>query len=365
MTYTVTEINDPREFSLLEPEWNLLHAQSYRPLPFTRHEWFRLWWEHFAGTNRLSVLIVRKGARLVAAMPLMEAPLPFSCGARIQLQSLTNFHSYWYRWLVAAGEEAAALEAWDYLRRRERAWTLVQLRGLSTDDPVCQLLTREVRRQGHPVGVWPAYESPSLPIQGRWDDFLAGLKPKFRSNLRNRRRRLEALGDVRIERVLDPSDVPAALEEGFRIEQAGWKGERGSAIACRPELVGFYTRWAEIAADRKWLRLFFLSVGGKRIAFDYTVAFENRLYCMKIGYDPAFGAYSPGQLLCAEVLKRCHDEGIDGYEFLGGSNVQKRDWNPRHHQKVWLYLYNRSMAARLHHASKFLVKQQIKRWWLS
>jgi len=48
------------------------------------------------------------------------------------------------------------------------------------------------------------------------------------------------------------------------------EGEGGSAIASDPALRRFYTEWGEMAADRDWLRLWFLRLGGRRVAFEYN-----------------------------------------------------------------------------------------------
>jgi hypothetical protein len=71
----------------------------------------------------------------------------------------------------------------------------------------------------------------------------------------------------------------------------------GTAIACDPDITRFYVTYALRAADRGWLRLHFLRAGSARVAFDYSLSFANRIFLLKLGYDPAFAPFSPSNLL--------------------------------------------------------------------
>jgi len=73
------------------------------------------------------------------------------------------------------------------------------------------------------------------------------------------------------------------------------------------------------------LRLSFLRVAGKRIAFNYLLRSQNKLYGVKIGYDPQYHTYSPGNLLLDLILKDACAENIEEYDFLGVDD----DWKAR------------------------------------
>jgi hypothetical protein len=156
-------------------------------------------------------------------------------------------------------------------------------------------------------------------------------------------------------------EARGALQEAFGIEEAGWKGEAKSAIAMNPELKSFYTEWGELAAERGLLRLWFLRLDGRRVAFEYNVEYKRVLFCMKIGYDPALHPYSAGQILKAAVLERAFTDGLREYDFLGVMDEAKGDWTSEGRPFNWLYVYNGSIPSRLHHAFKFTVKPLLKR----
>lgn len=362
MNSKVDEISDPGRFALLEEEWNNLLSQSNCDIPFLRHEWFMNWWANFGGNNRMAVICVRRKGELVGAFPLMEIKEAFACLPLIILQSMTNLHSFRYHFIVKSGEDDTFQVFWHYLRHRQRRWDLLQLQYLPSDIPNYEALRQTAQNDCYRTGLWQGGESPYLCINGTWDEYWGTLKSKFRSNMRNRAKRLQQQGTVEHEIISNPADILDSLAEGFAIEQKSWKGEGGSAIACDPMIVNFYTRWAETAARKKWLVLSFLKVNGKRVAFDYSLAYQKCLYCMKIGYDPAFSPYSVGQLLCGHILQRCFEDGIIEYDFLGESSTQKSDWTSFSRRHVWLFVYNRTVSSRVHYIYKFLIKKRLKEW---
>jgi CelD/BcsL family acetyltransferase involved in cellulose biosynthesis len=362
MNYEVMEINDFKKFLELEEEWNFLLSQSQCNIPFLRHEWLMLWWEHFGCTNRFSFIVIRKAGELVFAMPLMET-VSYNIGIPfITLESVTNYHSYRYHFLMKGKNREIIETFWKYLCCRPRTWHMLKLSEMPSDIPSYEFLFQRVCLDGYIARLFPMYDSPYLPVQGEWDQYLGSLRSKFRSNMRNRIKRLKQLGNVTYELICDPSDIKGHLTRGFEIEQKSWKGKSGTAIACDSKLLSFYTRWAETAAEKKWLQLSFLKVNGQAVAFDYSLKYQNRLYCMKIGYDPDFYQYSVGQLLCEEVLKKCFEDRIVEYNFLGTMTTQKSDWTNLSIKHFRLFVYNRSWISLLHCMYEFLLKQNLKKW---
>lgn len=360
-SYEVAEVSERADFLLLESEWNALLDECACDLPFMRHEWFRIWLDHFGEGRRLSIITARRNGRLVLALPMGETREAWMLIPFVLLRSLTNAHSFRFQVLLARGEEPSVRAAWDYLRKRPRAWNLIEFERFPTGFPADETLLLAARESGRPAGVWRGGISPYLPLRGTWEGYLASLKPKFRSNMRNRLKRLQSLGAIEYEVVTAAGDCAAALEDAFAIEASGWKGDEQSAIAQDAGLEDFYTKWAALAAERGWLRLWFLRLDGRRVAFEYDVEYKGVLYCMKIGYDPKLHPYSAGQILKAAVLERAFAQGLREYDFLGVMDEAKGNWTAEGRPFNWFYLYNGSIPSRLHHAFKFAVTPGIKR----
>jgi CelD/BcsL family acetyltransferase involved in cellulose biosynthesis len=171
---------------------------------------------------------------------------------------------------------------------------------------------------------------------------------------------LERLGPVELEVIHGGPELRTVLQEGFQIEAAAWKGREGTAMGSRPELHSFYTRLATRTAEQGWLRLHFLRVGGRRIAFAYSLCFNRTIFLLKPGYLPEYAAYSPSKILLYMVLREAFPAGIVAYDFLGADDVWKRDWTAEARPHFWLFVFRRGPKLRTLYFTKFRVVPWIK-----
>lgn len=349
----VDTISDYQSLVELKPAWDRLLAEAGVEHPFLSHEWVRTWWECFGMGKRLHVLVVKDAGEPVAIAPLMVAEGRMY-GIRVRwLEFIYNDHTPRFDFIVKAGRTDAYQAIWDCLLEQRELWDALRFCQLTTDSPTLQEITRLARGSNFRLGMWPSTTSPYLPINTPWETYVGSLKSKHRSNLRNRQKRLAQLGPVQIEEMeaLDPASL--ALEDGFRIEAMAWKGQGGTAICCQPDVHLFYTRFARRAAQQGWLRLHFLKAEDKRIAFDYSLAYNNRLYLLKPGYDPQYSQYSPYNLLLYEVLQDAFRRGMSEFDFLGNDDEWKHQWAPARRQHVWLYAFSDQLRGRVLHSTKF------------
>src|SRR5205085_2962692 len=190
-----------------------------------------------------------------------------------------------------------------------------------------------------------------------YDQIEAALDGKFRQNLRRRRRRLAEQGEVKYQLVdaKDAKALDAALADFFEIEASGWKGRGGTAIAARPELVGFYTQIARDAARRGALALGVLSLKEKPIAAHLSVVHGGRHYLVKIGYDESLAEYSPGQQLVSDAIRDSCTRGLHEFDFLGPCMEWKLDWESELRAHRWLTIFRPTAKGKLVHAARHTV----------
>src|SRR5438132_345353 len=138
---------------------------------------------------------------------------------------------------------------------------------------------------------------PLVGVEGDWEAYERRRSRKALGDVHRRRRRREQKGHVTLD-VLDGREgLSEALEEGFRLEPSGWKGARGTAIVSDPRARAFYTEVARWAAARDTLRLAFLRLDGRALAFEYAIEEAGVHYYVKGGFDRAYAEYAPGKLL--------------------------------------------------------------------
>ena len=358
---SVEAITDYQSFLDLESVWRDLAAAVGVDHPFLSYEWVRTWWESFGHGKELHVLVVKDRSDPIAIAPLMLSHgRMYGLNVR-RLESIGNAHTQRFDFIIARSPKDAYRAIWAHLLEQRPRWDVLQLCQLVEGSPTLDELRALATAQGFPSGVWRSDSSPYLSLLGTWEIYAKGLDAKHRSNLRNRLKRLRRLGQVGVETISSVDGMGGALDDGLRLEAAAWKGEAGTAIGSRPELRYLYTRFAERAAARGWLRLHFLNVGGCRIAFHYAVRCNNKLYLLKPGYDPRYARYSPSNLLCHLVLQDGFHDGLAEYNFLGGEEPWKLEWTKDARPHHWLFIFSDGLRARLLHYAKFHVVPRVKR----
>jgi CelD/BcsL family acetyltransferase involved in cellulose biosynthesis len=294
----------------LAKEWDDLAARL-RAIPFLYAGCISAWWSAF-GSGDLELLTVRREGRLVGVVPLQRRSA--------RLRSPTNSESSDFGLLAEDGEARAAL-ADAVLGRGGRSLELERLDAEGDDVPALRaaagahryrLLERVVER------------APYLQLEGDFETYFRSRSKNLTGSLRRRRRRLGEEGAVEVE-VADGQERRAELlREGYALEDSGWKQD--TAIASREDARRFYDGLADWAAQRGILRLAFLRVDGRAVAFQLALEDDGVFYYCKAGYDSAYNRFSPGTLLFAALLERAFEQGLRRAEFLGADEPWKLEW---------------------------------------
>jgi CelD/BcsL family acetyltransferase involved in cellulose biosynthesis len=359
--WTVEVVTEYSDFVGMEAAWNALVERARIDHPFLRHEWIRTWWDCFGQGQKLHIVLVRHRDELVAIAPLkLDHARIYGVTLR-RLQFIFNVHTPRLDFILGRPSREAFLALWKYLSDRQGLWDVVEMHQLPEGSRTLDELRRMAEAAGCPTGIWRSDASPYLSLEGlTWDDYFASLPAKHRSNLRNRGKRLAKLGKVELEVLHGRRGLSTALEDGFAIEAAAWKGENRSAIRSDAEVRRFYTSLGPVAAQAGWLRLQFLTVDGRRIAFGYSLVYGNKMYLLKAGYDPAYSPYSPFNLLCERLLRSCFEEGLAEFDFLGADAEWKMRWTRTTRPHYWLYLFARDARARFVHWAKFRLASALR-----
>ncbi|HEU5320909.1 MAG TPA: GNAT family N-acetyltransferase [Methylomirabilota bacterium] len=343
---TLRVVDDWREVLAMGPAWNRLLAESpQRANVFLTHEWFRAWWEGFGEGRVPQVVTLHAGGRLIGIAPLMRSRVSYH-GLPVRLLSLiANDHTNRCELILAERPRECVEAVLDFVRRQAPRWDMAELDFLPADSPTARGVAEAAAAYGLACGERPSYRSPFIPLEGTWESFYGGLDGRFRRNLRNREKRLAALGPVTYED--HPSTLHAALQEMFVVGERSWKGEAKTALGSTPALCRFYTRLAELAEPRGELSLHVLRVGGKAIAFHYSLRTNGTVHLLKTEYDTDYHPYSPGHQIQKRVLEACYARGMREFDFLGPDMEWKREWASRVRPHVRLLLFHGGPRSRL------------------
>jgi CelD/BcsL family acetyltransferase involved in cellulose biosynthesis len=302
-------------------EWEAL-AERTGASPFLRPGWIRIWHKHFAATP-LHVLTVRRAGRVVALVPFIRS--------RGRLRTPTNFHTPEFGVLAEDSHAARVLFRQLFAQPHRRiSLGLIHQDGRDAIETLAAAASRRertlIRRQ---------QQSPYLDLRGTsWRACEGALTAKLRSDLRRRARKLGELGPVTFQVADGRERLHPLLLEGFSVEPSGWKARRGTAITSRCDTQLFYVDVAEWAARRGSLRLAFLRLAGRPLAFQFGIEESGVYYFLKGGYDVGFRQFAPGKLLVRHMLARAFDAGLERFEFLGTSESWKSEWTTTCRQRI-------------------------------
>jgi CelD/BcsL family acetyltransferase involved in cellulose biosynthesis len=284
-------LRDAQALRGLVPHWEALAAEAAEPNPF---------YEPWLLLPALEAYGTPAGFRCVAVWidGRLEALFPLVVESRFRGLPVRAARSYLHRNmlvgtpLVRLRSAATAIGA----LLESGVAPLVQFGWCAADGPFYGAFTEATADGRFPWVVADAYTRAIL-VRGR------DPRPRFNSNMKNNVRRwqakLQAHGELRAVRLAAGDDVMAWLEQFMQLEASGWKGKKGSALACREDDRRFVAAVFPEAFRRGRLIVTGLDLDGRPLARHTLFASGEGAFTFKIAYDESYASASPGIL--AEV----------------------------------------------------------------
>jgi CelD/BcsL family acetyltransferase involved in cellulose biosynthesis len=315
----IEEVTGGAEFEALAPAWDDLWRRAPAATPFQSPAWLIPWWREIGGGD-LRVLVARQDRELVGLLPLYlqhedegRKLLPLGIAISDYLDGLFEER--------LGGMAAEAMLR--HLAGRDD-WRRCELHPLRPGTPLLEAcappsVTDEV------LAFEPclAVEVPAGATQLR--DVLPS---KIRDNLANYRRRAERTGRVSFE-TATAATLPEFVEALFRLHDARWQQLGCPGVLADPAIRRFHRAAAPRLQSSGLLRLHALRLDERIIAVMYALHARERAYCYLCGFDPEFGALSPGTLILGHSIWHAVREGAREVDFLRGQERFKYFWGVR------------------------------------
>lgn len=342
MTFEIIAHAD--ELAPLANDWNALSEPLRSPM--VSYEWFQACADATTPPGRLFVAVLRNDGRVRAIAPLVLG----DCGHVPTLEFLG--HAY-----IRYAEPTNLLYADEHSLRDLLSEVLDLGFPLRLDRiPAESLAAKVLSEPGNGMFSVAPRESCSLfvPISGTWSEFEKSIPKKRRGNLRNAMKIAKGFGDVTFENHRPAVDTYRDLmRDLFTIEMSGWKGRAGTSIASSPYGRRFLLLYGEAMARLGMLRIFAMSIDGRPVAMRFAVEHARRTWEIKIGYDEAFRACSPGILLTHETIRDAFENGLEAHEFLGFEERWEHLWTKTTNRYLSFRIYPRSWNSALRISSDF------------
>lgn len=312
----------------LERGWDHLAARNASPMQL--YIWAQAFAETFSESGAVHVIAIGPDSTpyaLAALVQRCEPGMPFEAlGVRQLFEPMDVLHD--------SPEALCALA--DLMSRQARA---LHLPRVPADSPSVKALCSAYRGRGM-VRMVPTTGYPYLELDESWQEPEGKFNAGRRSDFRRARRHAEKQGAPSFE-VLSPmpAQLQPLLDEAWRVEASGWKGQNRSALLCDPLRGAFFRRFALSASKKGLLRIAFMRIDGRAVAMQLNAESANRLWLLKIGHDEGFARCSPGQQLMLHVVRDAAMRGLQAIEFLGQPEPWTQFWTPVVRKCVALHAY--------------------------
>ena len=248
-----------------------------------------------AGPNEADIVAFFEAGRLIGlaifAKEASYARLPLG-----HYRSHVHAHQFLATPLVRQGWEkrfAAMLTGW--LDRAPDNVTFCRFTHLPADGAVYSALKAHCVEDSRRCDIVQRRERPVLDARLDADGYLrTHVSSRRKKRLRRLDRRLAETGGVRFEQLKDPACLTSWIDHFLTLEHQGWKGQAGTAIKCRPAEVSFLRELAGEALRRDQLVFSRLVAGERAVAYALDLRSADRVFCLKVAYDPDFCRFSPG-----------------------------------------------------------------------
>ena len=317
------------DFEALRPEWNVLLEGSEANTIFLTWEWIRAWIDAFGWRREPLLIAVRdRVGRLCALAPLYRERYVLPGGLRYRMLRVMGDRptaAEYPDWIVLKDCETPAIEAIVETLQQHADWDGIWMPQVSGWTRACQRVAENCRKLGLHVLTRPiAFASVELPAS--IEDYEHSFGSERRRRLRLDRSRILGRTGVAIQRSKVAFDLTQHLEALIELHTLRRRrlGDDG-AFAGRPDEERFYRKFAPVALDRGWLRLYVLQDGSAFKAAQLGYVYNGAFLQVQEGFDPDYTA-SVGNVLRFEVIKQCIAEGVRTYDFLGGYTDHKQRW---------------------------------------
>jgi CelD/BcsL family acetyltransferase involved in cellulose biosynthesis len=310
-------------------DWDDLWQRSEPTSPLKRAETLAQWIEQFHPRARFRAIVIADSRHWIAALPLISHRV----GWVIPAASLPSNPWALCGDLLCDAGAADNDAAMDLLlaTAADLPWHMLWLENAEIESPRWQSLFRTCDRAGVSAHCHPYDRYGRVVIASDWNAYQKQWAKSHRQGMNRLAKRLEAEGSVEFQcfTQLDPQQIEPWLREAFQVEDLSWKGDAGSSVIRTPEMFGYFVAQARQLAAWGQLETAALRLDGRMIAFLYGFRGKGVLHAQKIGYDPQFSAFSPGQLLFYKLFERLYADGrTRALDFIGPMSQSLSRWRP-------------------------------------
>lgn len=315
-------------FDQLQAIWQALEKTDPLCKPFNSWVWNSLWWQHYARTaDKLALLVVRQGRRVVAIAPFyihathMSRIIPVKVLRFIGSGGDTSPD---YLNLIASPDlrDAAEEAVLQYLPSI-RGWQKLLLTDIDENASFLRRARQFVAEQPGVALSLPEHVIQKAVLPDTFNDYWASLNRKRRKQINHRQNRLDAAGQSELCICASAEELAEASDALVALHRLRWESKHQAGGFRSTTYEQFHRAVIRrfFAADALWLAT--LRLDGKIIGVQYIFAWRGELLFMQSGYSPDHESLSPGHVLFTYVIQRGIEQCMSGLDMLKGHYAYK------------------------------------------
>jgi len=351
---TVVDTNDG--FSALREQWDALQNSSIETSIFLSWEWQFYWWKYYGKQQKLRLLLVTSGDRLVGILPLYIQVVTVFRRIQVSLLRLVGTGGdtspdYLGPILERGTENEAARLLADFVLTHMQDWDALRLTDMPQDSIFQHALTSLCRERNVRFSRGLSARIAVVPLPESWDAYLASMTKSQRYNAVRYMRKLERNSSVRFFAWSDAENIDAAVDRLIELHHLRWRERNESHAFSSPEYVGFHREVIKACLKRGWLKLYCLEADNVIIAMHYCYRYRNQIFQFQGGFDPAYAQFVPGRVITGYSIQNAIEEGNAVYDFLKGDYEHKDLWTKEKKETQFVVAYRGNLnghAYRLH-----------------
>ncbi len=296
----------------LARDWVQLADFASEPNSFAEYWFVGPSLDTLGGGADVRVVEVRRGGALIGVMPFAIAG-DYGRSPVSNVQNWVHPQMFLGGPLIRRGEEepfwTVVLELLD-----EADWApnFLHATWLVAGGPVHRGLTAAAAALGRAAPI--VHRERRALLESRLDPatyYQQAVRPKKRKEIRRLRNRLGELGALTSRCLEDEAELSQWCDAFLALEKSGWKGKRGSALACAPETEAFFRRTMAAAWQAGALQFRRLDLDGRLIAMLINFLSGPGSFSFKTAFDERYAQFSPGVLIQLDNLAILERPDVD------------------------------------------------------
>ena len=188
-----------------------------------------------------------------------------------------------------------------------------------------------------------------IEIDGSFDAYWNARGKNLRQNMRKQRTKLQADGvQLSLQVLRAHADMAPAIAQYGRLESAGWKAQKGTAIHPDNAQGRYYRELLEHASLRGEAVVYQYLFDDRVVAINLCLARKDTLIVLKTTYDESIQSYSPAFLLSESELQELYRENhIKRLEYFGRLMEWHTKWTDQKRTLYHLTLYRWPLLKKL------------------